>query len=419
MLKTIFKHRHFPFFIQYASSLASGSVTFFSFLAFRRFLPTEEIFSQVSAIVLLFSSYQVFLDLGTHNELTRVLSGKTPLEALPYLKTIFLMRMAYVFAGIILVFAHAALASYSPEARNSLALFVAAFIPFCVFATFDSAAMALGKSALAITVKLARVGGMAVLVAAALVTGGKSIIELFWAYLIAMIIAASPFVYLFGRKILLAQKNAIQSEIESIPIFIKNTLATGTLQLIVAAHGMGGIILLTRLLGEKNITNFSIGTALATPGILALQTLTSLRLVHIAAHVRQGWPHREVKRQIQLLSGMGILCCVAIFVVEKFGIHGFLFPNATSDVVLVSGLFLVAQTLVQVGWTMGSVLQFKGYRYLVSFIYGGSLALLIPFFFYQVQERGIVGFAWAQSLFSLVFFCLALIFYLKKSTLRT
>jgi O-antigen/teichoic acid export membrane protein len=349
--------------IQYGISILNGLATFVGLKALQHMSASDEIFSRLSIIILSFTTFQLISDLGTQTEFLRAYHHADRHDR-PRLGRLLIQSRLLLGVVVLLTAGLYCFASdFSEQMSFSFLIYHLAFIPFALISSTDSIFLARKQFSKAIFSRLARILSLIAFIFAAYQLPAR-------AEIMSPVISTLTFTFFavvmwfFVSKSLIAENKSSETSFPKADepstnskklnqhqrsynqgTFIAGSALAATIIGIQSAHGLAAHSLLVRMLGEQNLTIFNTSLALATPAILAFQTLVQFAVPHAAAWA-QGTSQEFMssylkffKRSVFLL----ILASAGLWTSHSFGLIEWLFPRATEKVVPLCQLLIIAQ----------------------------------------------------------------------------
>jgi hypothetical protein len=128
-------------------------------------------------------------------------------------------------------------------------------------------------------------------------------------------------------------------------LFLKGSSIAAVIIGILSAHGLLAHSILVRHLGESSLTQLNTSLALATPGVLAFQTLVQLVNPNIASWTRlnRGQLFLQFTKFFSRLSLVFVVMSAGLWGANALGLVSWFFPRANSQVLPMCQFLLAAQ----------------------------------------------------------------------------
>jgi O-antigen/teichoic acid export membrane protein len=121
--------------VQYGLSLASGLASFLALKLMQHTVPSPERYSQLSTILLSFTTFQLITDFGTQTEFIRNYRSADKLGKVTLKTILFQSRLALGLLAVIVSLVYSVSAGFGAEMTLAFLLFQLSLIPFAVMTT--------------------------------------------------------------------------------------------------------------------------------------------------------------------------------------------------------------------------------------------------------------------------------------------
>lgn len=312
---------------------------------------SDAVFSRLSLLVLSFTTFQLIADFGTHTQFLRSYQladeRRRPAVCL-------LLLQARLVLGLLIVGLAVAYGLSAGFSQNMLLAFLCyqlAFIPFAFISAADSIFFARHDFNKAIAVRVARLAALLAFLTAASAAPahGEFWVALSSTLAFTMIAALSWFLIL-RRHIsqspehLRLTSNAWKKLGHDGNFFIRSSAVAALVMSITSAHGIVSHALLVRSTGESQLTELNTSIALATPAVLAFQTLVQMVGPHLTVWSTLTTPEllknyrRYAIRTLLILA----LMSAGLWTADSLGIVEWFFPRSTGAVIPMSQILILA-----------------------------------------------------------------------------
>ncbi|MEN9810924.1 MAG: hypothetical protein RLZZ488_2491 [Pseudomonadota bacterium] len=331
--------------------MLSGLATFVGLKVLQHTSESDEVFSRLSLLILSFTTFQLISDFGTHTQFLRSYQladdQRRPALCLMLLQS----RLAL---GLLIVALAVAYCLFAGFTQNMLAAFLCyqlAFIPFALISTADSIFFARHEFNKAIAVRVARLMAMFVFLAAAAAapSHGEIWVAISSTLTFTVIGALSWFLILRQHISQSSENFKITSNVfknlgSDGRSFLNGSAVAALVMSVTTVHGIVSHSLLVRSVGENRLTELNTSIALATPAVLAFQTLvqmvgTNLTLWSTLETTERLKNYRRYASRTLLILA---LMSAGLWVAGSLGIVGWFFPRSTAAVIPMSQMLILA-----------------------------------------------------------------------------
>jgi hypothetical protein len=341
--------------VQYGLSLLSGMAMFVALKVLQHIAPSNESFSRLSLILLSFTTFQIITDLGTQTEFLRSWQSTAP-ENRGLLVRI-LIHSRLLLGGIALATAifYAMASGFSEKMTVSFVIYHLAFLPFSLITTADSLFLAqqqFGKAVIARAARIISLSGF--IVAAAFIPEHAEILgpllstlcfsaasAVVWIRVISPLLQADGSIQLFSSH-WWTHTTAVSKS------FLRGSSLASVITGIQVLYGIAAHSILVRTVGEDRLTPMNTAVALATPAILAFQTLVQIVFSSLPAWTSLN--RREVAGRYAIFFLRSVLILIfmssGLWAANAAGLVSWFFPMTTSAVLPLCQFLIIAQ------WTL-------------------------------------------------------------------
>lgn len=355
--------------IIYGLSVASGLANFLALKGLHHLVPSEELYSQLSLLLLSFTTFQILTDLGTHAQFLKS-DSDVPAEQKQTLSLFLLQcRLALGAMACVISFFYSLSARFSNELTLAFLIYQLSLIPFAFMSTADSCFLASGQFAKAILSRVARLLGLCAFMGSVWLTEGKSLAVAATASTLTFVILAWFSWKAVFRPMMPLQRNfsffssgVLKNLGSTATEFLRGSAVAGIFILLQVAHSFFGQSYMVRSVGETNLASFNTSTAVATPAILAFQTLLQLKLPSVAKWSQKTeLSFRKEFLQFSLvLLLMAVVMLGGLWLAHLTGTIVWLFPLGNEDVLALSQLQTSLHALLNMSAPLLLLGQYQG-----------------------------------------------------------
>lgn len=357
--------------IQYATAIATGLANFFALKILQHGGPDASSYSQLSTLLLSFTTFQILTDLGTQTEFLRTFHSADKSRQTTLIHQLLQTRLLLGFVLLIIASIYAVSVDFSAEMTKAFLIYQLAFIPFAFMSVADSIFAAQFEFEKAIFSRITRLFAIFLFLIAAVVSPNSNAALIGSALISTAVFFISAFItwYFVLRRLmrdlsakyrLLSWKWWILPENEGI-LFLKGSAVAGLFILLLSTQSFVAQGFLVKTVGEESLSDFNTSVALATPALLALQTITQMHLPSIAHWTSS--PQKIIyKKVISLALQLGAASLAlsgALWIAHTFGLVKWFFPLSHSSVVQLSLLGIAAHTLLNLYGPVLTLCQYK------------------------------------------------------------
>ncbi|NBW81775.1 hypothetical protein EBR21_08470 [bacterium] len=338
--------------VQYGLSLLSGLATFAGLKILQHSSASDDVFSRLSLIVLSFTTFQLIADLGTQTEFLRSWHHVDPTRRPALCHVLVQTRLLLALVVMLVAGIYCEMSGFSEQMGLSFLLYQLAFIPFAFISSVDSIFFARREFTKAVLARISRLVALLAFLGAAAVAPAKQefLIPLastvtfammavfaWWAVLRKMLSKGGE-LHLFS----FSGWNLLGTD--AMP-FVKGSTIAAVVIGIVSAHGLWSHSILVRHMGESSLTQLNTSLALATPGVLAFQTLVQLVNPNIATWTKfnRGQLLLQYTKFFGRLSLVFVVMSTGLWGANALGLVTWFFPRANSQVIPMCQFLLAAQ----------------------------------------------------------------------------
>lgn len=385
--------------VQYGLSLLSGLAMFAGLKVLQHIAPSNEVFSRLSLILLSFTTFQIITDLGTQTEFLRTYqhapdTRRGALCRILIQTRLFLGLIAFCMAGL-----YALASNFSQQMFFAFLLYHFAFVPFAFISTTDSIFLARREFTKAIFSRIGRLVSLAIFLSIAAVSARE--VEIFSPLFssLAFTLVAVLVWFKFLKPIMIQHTFPATLSAASMPSllsrhwwklseadskkFIQGSAFAALIMGLQTFHGISAHSTLVRTLGEDNLTPLNTATALATPAILAFQTLVQMINPNIPAWMQLSSRDLLARYTTFFLrsSALLILMSAGLWSASSLGLVAWFFPMTTYAVMPMCQFLIVAQWALNLAVPAVYLCQYQRQYVSLSLLLGFSVvtALLMQF----------------------------------------
>ncbi|MFZ9519067.1 MAG: hypothetical protein ACO3A4_01185 [Silvanigrellaceae bacterium] len=341
--------------VQYGLSVLSGLATFAGLKILQHSVPSDDVFSRLSLIVLSFTTFQLIADLGTQTEFQRSYHHTEPAHR-PALCHVLIHTRLFLAAVVMLVASvYCTVSGFSGQMSFAFLIYQLAFVPFAIVSSIDSIFFARREFTKAVMSRVSRIVALVafLLTAAWMPYQNESIVALSstlsfcavalfaWRLVLRKMISTNTESQLFSSASWKYLGNGAKQ-------FLKGSSIAAIIIGVLSAHGLLAHSILVRHMGESSLTQLNTSLALATPGVLAFQTLVQLVNPNIPRWTNLN--RRELFLQYMKFFGrltvVFAVTSAGLWFANALGLVSWFFPRANDQVVPMCQFLLAAQ------WTM-------------------------------------------------------------------
>lgn len=354
--------------VQYGFSLASGLASFMALKLMQHTVPDPALYSQLSTILLSFTTFQIITDFGTQTEFIRSFRTADK-SSLSFIKTtLFQSRLLLGLIALFISAIYAASAGFKSEMTLAFILFQLSFIPFAVLTTSDSIFLAREEFSKAILARLARVLAIVAFVVPTIIFHNTSLL---WPVLsfTTTLTACSWMTWKgslqrelkqrIGEFFTLSKSSNSFREVQS--NFIRGSLVAASIIALQLIQSLVAQAFLVREIGETSMTHFNTSIAIATPAILAFQTLSQLQMPRVASWIalKTGEVNEHMLRYaLKIIATFTVMIC-GLWLAEQIGLARWFFPFSSVEVIKLSSMMILCHAVLNLGNPTIALCQFK------------------------------------------------------------
>ncbi|MBM3382793.1 MAG: hypothetical protein FJY29_10170 [Betaproteobacteria bacterium] len=340
----------------YALSVASGLANFGALKLLQHITPQPSTYSQISTILLSFTTFQLLTDLGTQTQFVHSFRKADAAHRGELVHLLLQSRLALGCAAVLLSLVYIAAAQFTAEMAFAFLLYQVAFIPFAYMSTADSVFLAREEFSKAILSRVTRIVALiCFLTVAAITHSGNLIMPALFSTVSFCICAVlvwfsslresttstaghahflKPSWWRFSNSAKLA--------------FLKGS---GLASLVIIFHFLQSFIaqiFLVRSVGEQSLTSINTALVIATPAILAFQTLGQMQLPAVSdwASSREANLKPDLLKFFLKMLLVFVLMCAGLALAQELGWVSWFFPLSTQTTVELSFLYMIANAIL-------------------------------------------------------------------------
>lgn len=355
MIKMLKKNQISGGIIQYAMAITTGVANFFALKFLQHSTPTPDLYSQLSTLLLSFTTFQLLTDLGTQTEFLRTYASADERQRSVLLHILLQSRLALGLAvlGVALIYAIAV--GFSQDMLLAFLVYQLAFVPFAFMSVADSLFIAERKYTKAVVSRAARLLAVALFLVASWKSESSVLVT-------SAALSTSAF-FLFA---VFTWHNVLKGKLnnpEHWPLlsgkwwngaentghsFITGSFTAAVFVLLISLQSFVAQGFMVHTIGETALSHFNTSLAISTPAILAMQTLVQLQSPAIAhwTSAPNDLVRRELFRFTARLAAISILMLLGLWVCQALGWVVWFFPMSNNEVFQLSLLVISAQALL-------------------------------------------------------------------------
>lgn len=398
--------------IQYGFSLASGLASFLALKLMQHTVPNPALYSQLSTVLLSFTTFQLITDFGTQTEFIRSFRTSQESARQNLLIILFQSRVFLGLLAILVACVYAFSAGYRQDMAIAFILFHLSFLPFSVMSTSDSIFLAEKKFSKAIWARIGRLFAIAAFVVPTVVLTNVSLMAPILCFTAAIFVTAGLiWTLVLSKKLNHGFVKLFQSQMNEDSVReVRNSYTRGSLiaASIIALQLTQTLIaqaFLTRQVGETALTSFNTALAIATPAILAFQTISQLQLPSVAEWTNDN--NASVNESLfryalKIIAIFAVMIC-GLWMTDQFGWIQWFFPFSNANVIKLSSMVILAHAILNLANPTIALCQFRNKAR--PFLLATALALPLSW-----ASQYVMSFVWPEAalLTGLIFFGVAL-----------
>lgn len=354
--------------IQYGFSLASGLASFLALKLMQHTVADSARYSQLSIILLSFTTFQLITDFGTQTEFIRSYRTADKAKQNSIKVILFKSRLVLGLIALLVSMLYSFSAGFGSEMTQAFLLFQLSFIPFAVMTTSDTIFIAQEKFAKAILARLTRILAIGAFMLPLLFSEGTSL-HFSAISFSATMLACCLLTWKFSLEREFSQgsgeflKNFKTSKVphENHAQFFRGSFVAASIIAIQLIQALVAQAFLVREIGEKSLTNFNTSIAIATPAILAFQTLSQLHIPTVANWIslsNTSVNEQFYKYSIKIITIFAVMIC-GLWMAEQTGLARWFFPFSNLEVIKLASMLILAHAILNLGNPTIALCQFR------------------------------------------------------------
>ncbi len=381
--------------VQYGLSLASGLASFLALKLMQHTVPSPERYSQLSTILLSFTTFQLITDFGTQTEFIRNYRSADKLGKVTLKTILFQSRLALGLLAVIVSLVYSVSAGFGAEMTLAFLLFQLSLIPFAVMTTSDTIFIAEENFSRAVFARMSRMFAIGAFLLPSLLSNEISLYAPVLSFTVMLFFCSVLTWKLSLRKNLVRNTSTFFSLLYLSPKthhtqaqFFRGSLIAASIIAIQIIQGLVALAFLLREIGEKSMTNFNTSIAIATPAILAFQTLSQMQMPKVAnwTTLNNATVNEQIYRYaLKLIVIFTVMIC-GLWVTEQVGLARWFFPFSNSEVIKLSSMLILAHAILNLGTPTIALCQYrKSVRtFLISFVWALPLSWVCQYFLSRI-----------------------------------
>lgn len=398
--------------IQYGFSIASGLASFLALKLMQHTVPNPALYSQLSTILLSFTTFQLITDFGTQTEFIRSFRTSPESERQSLLVILFQSRVALGTLATIVACVYAFSAGYQQDMAVAFVLFHVSFLAFSIMSTSDSIHLAEKEFSKAIWTRISRLFAIAAFVAPTVALTDVTLMTPVLCFTVTIFVTAGLIWTLtLSKKINQRFVSLFQSRRHNSSLhgarksFTKGSLIAASIIALQIAQTLIAQAFLTRQIGETALTSFNTGLAIATPAILAFQTMSQLQVPSVTEWIDQSNASVNdslFRYALKIITIFAVMIC-GLWMTNQIGWIQWFFPFSNDNVIKLSSMVILAHAILNLANPTIALCQFrkKARPFLIA------IALALPL---SWASQYVMSFVWPEAalLMGLILFALAL-----------
>jgi len=341
--------------VQYGLSLASGLASFLALKLMQHTVSDSARYSQLSTILLSFTTFQIITDFGTQTEFIRNYRSADKARRHSVKMVLFQSRLALGLVALIVSFIYSVSAGFGSEMTQAFLLFQLSLVPFAVMTTSDTIFIAEEKFSKVVFARLSRILAIGAFLLPTLLPRETSLylpvisftLTLFFCSVLTWKLSLSKSLNQNTRT-LFSLFNMPSSSQDTRSSFFLGSLIAASVIAFQLTQGLVAQAFLVREVGEISMTSFNTSIAIATPAILAFQTLSQLEMPRVANWTTLN--NSVVKEQfyryaLKLITIFTVMIC-GLWMTEQIGMVRWFFPFSNIEVIKLSSMLILCHALL-------------------------------------------------------------------------
>lgn len=369
--------------VQYGLSLLSGLATFAGLKILQHTAPSDDVFSRLSLLILSFTTFQLISDLGTQTEFLRAYYNTSEERRENLYRVLIKSRLLLGFLVVVIAGIYSIASDFSNRMSLAFVCYNLAFIPFALISSADSILLAQRKYTKAVFSRLARLISLAVFLISAASMKGSDEVFVSLASTASFFIFSVVLWFTFMRPV--SQGHGLfrfltfrdpNTSTQHAREFIRGSGLAALVIGVISGQGIISHSLIVRTLGENQLTSLNTSIALATPAVLAFQTLVQITSPGIASWTqlaRGALIQRYLTHFARTLAVL-VVMCGGLWIANTLGLVNWFFPRASAAVVPMCFVFIFAHWALNFATPAIVLCQYQNrYKSLVSMMFASAI----------------------------------------------
>lgn len=384
--------------VQYGLSLVSGLATFAGLKILQHTAPSDDVFSRLSLLILSFTTFQLISDLGTQTEFLRAYHNSSAERRESLYRVLIKSRLVLGFLVVGIAGIYSIASDFSMRMGLAFLCYNLAFIPFAIISSADSILLAQRQYTKAVFSRIARLISLGVFLISASQIGDSNEVVVSLASTASFFLSSLVVWFTFMRPLakgesllkFLDLRNS-NSSTQQAREFIHGSGLAALVVGVISAQGLISHSLIVRTLGENQLTALNTSIALATPAVLAFQTLVQIISPGIASWTQLG-RGELIQRYLTLFVRtlvVLVVMCVGLWAANTVGLVNWFFPRASAAVVPMCFIFILAHWTLNFATPAIVLCQYqKRYKSLVSMMFASAgIACLVQIWWLKLLRE--------------------------------
>jgi O-antigen/teichoic acid export membrane protein len=277
-------------------------------------------------------------------------------------------RLALGLIAVIVSLIYSISAGFGAEMTQAFILFQLSLIPFAVMTTVDTIFIAEEKFSKAVLARMSRIFAIGAFLIPSLLSDRISLYAPVISFSVTLLLC-SLIAWNFSLKKLMNQ-NSINfvrilkfksASLDTHSQFFRGSFIAASIIAVQLTQGLVAQAFLIREIGEKSMTHFNTSIAIATPAILAFQTLSQLQTPKVANWTNLN--NSAVKEQfygfaLKMIIIFTVMIC-GLWIAEQLGLARWFFPFSNIEVIKLSSILILSHALLNLGTPTIALCQYR------------------------------------------------------------